>query len=850
MEPGECSLTLNRSAAISGPVTLSLDPARVPPGVKATFVDPVLPAGSSTAVLSVQAGYPDPADPTFATQIYPALGTYTIPITASTPAAEASIGSLTLALVEESVAFGLGFFNADRQSQILTDLDLTPSAPLDLSLMAFWTRGLNTTIGPVALGLAGVPPGLGASFDGLTTQLAVNLNDMHTLHLEAQPGLQAGTYAFRISATFKGVTRLLPVVVTYSPVPFSIRPPLAATVTLTPGRSLAFPLHLRRGGTFFAAKSVGDPVYVGETHLAVAGGLPTGLAVTLPEPDPTGLATAPLLITAARDLAPGAYPVTLVATRQGVAAPLTLTVRVPEPLAEPTLWLQAAEWGQTVVAPELRLVGGKPALLRVHLLADRPGVAAPAIRAVLLDGQGAVTATLVLQGPAQVPMASLEGDLPVSLASSGSTYTALLSADQVRPGLRVLVEAAGAALFAPCTLSPEVVPGAPLNLTVVPVIHKGVAPVLPVDADMVRGLTAVWPVTGVNLAHRAPYTTSTLLPQPGDPQNPAGWSQLLSELASLRIVDGATANYYGFLNPGITSRFSFAITGISRMGDGVGVGIDEASAPLFQSVDSSLDLATRVMLHEEGHAFNLNHAPAGGAGNPQLNYPYAHAAIGSWGYDPATRTAFDAGQDTDLMGYDKSIHWISDWNYRNALGFMEVTGASAATQVASADQWVISGWIGADGEVHLLPLLQVACVPAPPVPGDLTLVLGSGAAAREVAFAAGPVPDAPEGHRHFAFTVPAGTGPSDLEIRVPGGQPFRRRRMAAARAVAGEVTVIERDGVAHVTWDAAAHPCVSVFHEGAQRTALGLYLTGGSAELPLEGLPKGGRLVFHPAPAE
>jgi hypothetical protein len=847
---GTVTFSLDRKAPFNDPVTLSVDPALVPPGLKVEFVAATVAPGLGSAVLSVQAGYPDPADPTFTTQVYPALGTYSIPITASAPGAVSATGVLTLALVPEPVAFGLSFFNAERQPQILTSLDLTPVVPLDLPIMPFWTRGLSTAIGPVTLALAEVPAGLGVTIDGLETPLAVNLNDMHNLHIEAQPGLQAGTYAFQVSATFLKVTQHLPVVVTFSPAAFAIRPPLASTATLAQGRSLTFPLHLWRRGTFFAPQPTGDPAYVGDTHLSVAGALPSGLAVTFPDPDPTGLASAPLVITAGASLAPGDYPVTLLATRQGVDAPLTLTVRVTSPLAAPTIWVQAAEWGQSVVAPDLRLVGGKAALLRIHLLADRPGVRAPGFQAVLLDALGATSATVELKGPTEVPMRVLEGDLPVSQAPSGSTYTAILPAGNVQPGMRVLVQPATAGAFTARTLSPDVVPGSNLNLTLVPVIHRGVAPVLPSDTVMVQGLTAMWPITGVNLAHRAPYTTSTVLPQPADPENLAGWSQLLSELASLRIVDGQSANYYGFLNPGITSRFKFAITGISRMGDGVGLGIDEAAAPLFQIVDSSLGLATRVMLHEEGHAFNLNHAPAGGAGNPQLNYPYAQAVIGTWGYDPASGTVFDAGQDTDLMCYDKNIHWISDWNYRNVMGFLEVTAMAAQAPAASADQWVISGWLDPEGGVHLLPLLQVACVPAPPVPGDLTLVLGSGPAALQIPFAAAPLQDAPEGHRHFSFTVPAGASAADLEIRVPGGHPFRRARMPVARAVDGLVTVEERDGVAHLAWDAALHPCLSVFHEGAHRTALALYLTGGSADLPLEGLPKGGRFVFHPSPAE
>jgi hypothetical protein len=57
--------------------------------------------------------------------------------------------------------------------------------------------------------------------------------------------------------------------------------------------------------------------------------------------------------------------------------------------------------------------------------------------------------------------------------------------------------------------------------------------------------------------------------------------------------------------------------------------------------------------------------------------------------------------------------------------------------------------------------------------------------------------------------------------------------------------VSERNGVLHVEWDASLHTWVSVFHEGAARTTLALHLTGGSADLPLAGLPAGGRYAIH-----
>ena len=179
------------------------------------------------------------------------------------------------------------------------------------------------------------------------------------------------------------------------------------------------------------------------------------------------------------------------------------------------------------------------------------------------------------------------------------------------------------------TLSPSVDPGSILNLMAVPITCQGVAPVLPADSVMSQELTAFWPVQSVTITHRAPYTTSTVIPQPSS--NPLtdtsgdGWIQLLLEIASLRIVDGSChRTTTASSTPGLQKGFTSSIAGISLLGDGTGIGVDVTTAGFFQNDDPTLDLATTVMVHEEGHAFNLNHAPAGGAGTPQLNYPYYH----------------------------------------------------------------------------------------------------------------------------------------------------------------------------------------------------------------------------------
>ena len=858
---GTVTCTVDRGTGPTGAVTLSVDPSRLPKGVKAQWDQATIPAGGPTGVLSLQAGYPYPSDPTFATQIDPPPGTFTVPVTATADGATATVLNLTLNLVQEPLAFALNFLDANQQTTVLTHLNLQPGGSVSETLMARWTQGLTTALGPGTLATRDVPSNLTVTFDGGTPGATAALNELHTLNLQAGPGLQPGWYGFEVTATFWGITRTLPVVLTCAPAPFALLPPLNPTVSVNPGQILTFPLYLWHDDTFFANQGGPNPVYLGGTLLSVTGTLPSDLSVYFQDRDPTGQASAHLVVLAGPSVAPGAYPVLLNAVRDTgtgtvAAPPVPFEVVVTDPAAPPALWLQQVEWGQTVLAPNLRLVGGKPALLRVQIMADRAGVAAPPVTAKVTNAQGALLDTLTLSGPPQLPLVIREGDLPGVDGAAVSTFMATLPAADLQPGIQVTITAGGAGSW---TVAPTVAPGADLALTLVPVVHKGVAPSLPPDAGITGTLLALWPLQTVTLGHRAPYTTATVLPQPGDAHDGEGWAQLLGELASVRVVDGALSNYYGFLNPGIEPTFSFGTNGISRIGGGVGLGIDLAQERWFQNPNAPRDLATMILAHELGHAFNLNHAPAGGAANPQLNYPYAQAALGSWGYDPATGQAYGPETLVDLMAYGPLPQWLSDWDYLNAMAFLATSGttSAAAGDAGAGAQWLASGWIDPAGQPHLLPLVRMTGPAQPPQDGPLHLALTTGATAQLIRFAAQAIPDLPEGHQVFAFTVPAGLALTRAEVRRPGIaagpgasrsalQDLEARSRAVDEALEHQsLQVREEDGALLLTWDAVAHPYVNVFHEGTRRTTLALHLTGGSARVPLAGLPEAGRFSVH-----
>ncbi|HVJ13922.1 MAG TPA: M66 family metalloprotease [Polyangiaceae bacterium] len=76
-----------------------------------------------------------------------------------------------------------------------------------------------------------------------------------------------------------------------------------------------------------------------------------------------------------------------------------------------------------------------------------------------------------------------------------------------------------------------------------------------------------------------------------------------------------------------------------------------------------IDYAAGTFAHELGHIHRLPHAPCGGPADPDPEYPYDGAGIGSWGYDVLTQELFSPSEYVDLMSYC-SPDWVSDYNYQ------------------------------------------------------------------------------------------------------------------------------------------------------------------------------------------
>lgn len=484
-----------------------------------------------------------------------------------------------------------------------------------------------------------------------------------------------------------------------------------------------------------------------------------------------------------------------------------------------------AEWGQSVLKADLRLVAGKPALLRVHIIGDRDGL--PGIlRGEVFQGSNRL-GELTFTGPATIPTT-------INPAELAQTYRATVPANWVVVGTEVRLQADPSNQIGESNeadnrliLKPAVGIGTVLLLTLVPVVQPGQTsqPTLPATG-LLRDML---PVREVQTTTRPPFSYGATVGNAG-----SDWSSLLSALRSLRTSDGSSRYYYGVVRVG----YSSGIAGIGYIGLPVSAGWDASSS------------AARIMVHEIGHNLGRDHAPCNVTGDP--NYPYQGGLIGTWGYNVASGVLFNPAQYKDVMSYCNP-QWISDYTYAGMQGFLEARPPSVQSHSQGAAQEVLllSGRIRG-GRVELNPIVQMHAVPEPPLPGSYRMRLDTEGGLVEVAFQTervaaphgpGQPPQEAWSEEHFSFSLPNPGAVRGLEVTQAGRRLFQRTsapRVQGQRAP--KVGLLEQSGSITLSWDHRAYPHATLAHLGSQRTTLGLWLQGGIATLSTEGLEAGGRL--------
>jgi hypothetical protein len=458
------------------------------------------------------------------------------------------------------------------------------------------------------------------------------------------------------------------------------------------------------------------------------------------------------------------------------------------------------------------LVAGKPGVLRVFAVANQTNTAAPPVTVQIYWG-ATLQETLTTTRPgATVPTA-------VDQASLANSWNFDLPGTLIQPGLRFLVtvdpqntvdEANDNNNTFPASGTPQPVTVSvlpPLRLRFVPVHQTGngrTGNITAANRDLfLEILRKIMPVSDIDADIRAPFSVSDLA---AEPQQGNTWVVAVSELDAARVAEGSGRYYYGVV------KIDAARGGIL----GIAAGIPSRTS---LGADHAPD-EDETLAHELGHNWSLRHAPCGGAGGADPQYPYPLGLIGTYGLDLESRQVKTPQEFTDIMGYCDAAFWISDYSYPRAFNHR----VENDQQTVSSAQPALLVWGRiADGELILEPAFEVVTRPVLPNAGGPYTVEGiddAGARLFSLSFAGDQLPDVAGDQRHFAFAVPLDASASDRLATVTlRGRGREIARSARGRDPAAQVPAVaaprapaaRRAGASvSVEWDATVHPAVMV----------------------------------------
>jgi hypothetical protein len=555
-------------------------------------------------------------------------------------------------------------------------------------------------------------------------------------------------------------------------------------------------------------------------------GLPTGSAAAVTVTGPDGynqLVTADGLLS---DLTPGSYTVTAASVSSGgttysanpdvqsfdVSPNTTVAVTVTYGasagaslnLRVDGLYLTQSTQSYTNTVP---LVAGRDGYLRVFVVANEANTARPAVR-VQFFKRGSVTRTFTLAPTeASTPTAVDEGQLALS-------WNIPVPGSVIEPELSILAEVDpdnvvresddtdnGFPLSgSPQTLQVRTVPRFAVRF--IPVRQRGnglQGNVTEANKNQFLSLTQrIYPLAGYSADVHAVYTTTTTTTLSGDLDT---WSTILSEIYSLRIVEGSSSYYYGVVNPGPNPSWA----GVGYLGAPAALGWDNQSG------------RSRTVAHELGHNWNRSHAPCGNPGGPDPRYPYPGGQIGVYGFDVAS-PGLQPPHHPDIMGYCTGA-WISDYTYKAVLDYRGSAGVRAGAIQREQPSLLVWGRI-VNGKPVLEPAFQVIArpvLPSRPGPYRIEGRTAAGATLFDLSFEALEVADDPAGSRHFAFAVPldqsAAMQLESLRLTGPGPVAALRTRPAPQLRLTPAPDFVRAQrtaGGASLRWDPVQHPMLLV----------------------------------------
>ena len=318
-------------------------------------------------------------------------------------------------------------------------------------------------------------------------------------------------------------------------------------------------------------------------------------------------------------------------------------------LTSPVIYLNQAAQNRM---GSVRLVAGRPALLRVFVVGDQVNwLESPAVKVTLLRDNEVVFQRILQPQTERIPDSVDESDFKWS-------HNVEVPGFLIRPGVRMVVELdpEGVVPLAPGSRIRYPEEGSAELLVVKPQLFRQIfVPTLWIQAPdhsvfdwldgmdpeswQVRYTRSLLPVSDMEVEVRDTFWTNA------DLSTGAGWTQWLGEMRVLHLQEGRRGYYYGVVGSGPAEWGGLAGKGVPWS-----VGLPD----------------DRVYTHELGHNMNLGHAPCGGAWFPDPNYPYRRGSIGTWGYDPETGALVAPGEYSDIMGYCRVRFWISDYHFNRA----------------------------------------------------------------------------------------------------------------------------------------------------------------------------------------
>ncbi|MDE2783577.1 MAG: M66 family metalloprotease [Gemmatimonadota bacterium] len=396
----------------------------------------------------------------------------------------------------------------------------------------------------------------------------------------------------------------------------------------------------------------------------------------------------------------------------------------------------------------VRLVANRDALLRVFVTGDQPrAFFEPRVRATFLRGGREVYRMDIERYGDEMATVADEGELDLS-------YNAVIPAEHIAPGVRLVVEAdpegtvpraPGSVVRFPASGSEplDVVEVPPMELTVVPILEaeqpdssifewtRGIDE----DSPQVSLFRYAFPFADFTASTREPYVTSLDLTSDG------GQWGLVLEMEALRAADNGTGYYYA-----AAASVNGYVRGRARLG---------AWASIGKAWDTEL-------AHEVGHNLDLRHTPCGGALGTDPDFPYPDGSIGVWGYDFRDGSVLSPERRRDIMGYCYEQGWLSDYYFEKVIEYRERVEREVAAEVlaratAPSDMLVIWGGV-VGGEIRLEPLFSMRTTARLPEQTGPYRIVGTGADG-ETAFSLAFTPGEDKfGDKYFFFTVPVQPG--------------------------------------------------------------------------------------------